>query len=49
MVNGDAWRIGGGIDETLQFWNVLLRGVVQRELPVIPQLQNRHGREALGH
>ena len=49
VADGDPGRVGRGIAEVLQLGNVALGGIIERQLPRVAELENRHRREALRH
>ena len=49
MADGDARRVGRRVAEVLELRDILLGGIVERQLARIAKLEDRHRREALGH
>jgi hypothetical protein len=49
MADGDLRRVGRRIAQPFQLGHVPLGWILQRQLPLVSQLQDGHGREALRH
>ena len=49
MPDGDSRRVAGGIPEIPELRHVALGGIVERQLPLVSELQDGHRGEALGH